>query len=46
MLTSNLVHLGNIFCHLNKPDISLQGFCTNNFALRNKAGAYKKKLGV
>jgi len=34
------------FCHLNNLDISLQGFCTNIFALNNKTGHYKKKLGV
>jgi len=44
MWMSKLSYQADIFRHLNKLNRSLQGFCTIIFALRNKTGAFKKKL--
>jgi len=41
---NKLAYLVDIFCHLNKPDTPLQGFCTNILVLRNKTEAFKEKL--
>jgi len=46
MWMSMLAGLADIFCHLNKLNISLQGFCTNIFVLKNKTDAFNKKLAV
>lgn len=44
MWISKLAYLVDIFGRLNELNISLQGFNTNIFTLRNKTDAFKKKL--
>jgi len=48
MLISKLAYLPDIFhhFHLNKLNKSLQGFCINFFALRNKTDTFKNKLNI
>lgn len=41
---SKLAYMADIFSLLNDLNLSLQGFCTNIFKLRNKVDAFKKKL--
>jgi hypothetical protein len=41
---AKLAYMADIFSLLNELNISLQGFCTNIFTLRNKMDAFKKKL--
>jgi len=45
---SKLAYLADIFhhFHLNKLNTSLQGFCINFFALRNKTDTFKNKLDI
>jgi len=46
MLTSNLTHLADIFCHLNKPDTSPRVLHKYLCTEKQDRGTYKKMLGV
>jgi len=37
---------GDVFCYLNKLNRSLQRFCTNTFALKNRTAVFIKKLAL
>jgi len=43
---SKLADLKDIFFHLNMLNKSLQGFCTDMFALRNTTDVINKKLAL